>query len=131
MPTRSPCGMSFRARSCQIRGSPSGALEPYQGDRFMTRCSRRNIQRVKRVPVFLKYLVGTRHFTKTARMPNDLKLLAPWSLLAIRAMRQSLPLWNCRPEGCPRGMHSGGHDAPPPLLHGPQLPDAFPDDRRR
>jgi DNA modification methylase len=36
---------------------------------------KRNVQRVRRVPVFLKYMVGTRHFTKKPD-PADLKLLA-------------------------------------------------------
>ncbi len=63
----------FPCPGCHVRLTKR-SLEPYR-ETVHDPLLQRTIQRVKRVPVFLKYLVNTRHLTKHPD-PDDLSLLA-------------------------------------------------------
>ena len=115
----------FPCPGCQVRLTKR-SLEPYQ-ETVHDPLLGRTIQRVKRVPVFLKYLIGTRHLTKHPDA-DDLALLGSVDLASDPSVREPFAL---SAGGLSEGNASLGHDAPAPLLHAPQLPDALPDDRRR
>ena len=88
----------FPCPGCQIRLTKR-SLEPYQ-ETVHDPLLGRTIQRVKRVPVFIKYLIGTRHLTKHPDA-DDLALLGSVDLASDPSVREPFAL---TPGDCRRGM---------------------------
>ncbi len=79
----------FPCPGCQVRLTKR-SLEPYQ-ESVHDPLLGRTIQRVKRVPVFLKYLIGTRHLTKHPDA-DDLTLLGSVDLASDPSVREPFTL---------------------------------------
>ncbi len=79
----------FPCPGCQVRLTKR-SLEPYQ-ESVHDPLLGRTIQRVKRVPLFLKYLIGTRHLTKHPDA-DDLTLLGSVDLASDPSVREPFTL---------------------------------------
>ena len=79
----------FPCPGCQVRLTKR-SLEPYQ-ETVHDPLLGRTIQRVKRVPVFLKYLMGTRHLTKHPDA-DDIALLGSVDLASDPSVREPAAL---------------------------------------